>query len=107
MEIGLYGNPFQYSYEDFGCLVTGGTWYKCIWEMLTLYSVSLDISDTFCIKPARINDKPVIKAMFDVGFRDGQLQSIKVVCHFYGLLHLSNLTCCDGKTIDHSVFTQQ
>ena len=102
-----YGNPFKHPYEAFACLTTDGSWFKCLWELLDHYDVALELSSDFCLQPVRENDQTIVQAMYDAGFRGGQLQSIKVICHFLGLLHLSDLKVCDGYTLDHGIWSRQ
>ena len=48
----------------------------------------------------------MMSELWKLGFRGKDLESLNTVRKFLNLLHLSDLTACDGSTIDQSVYLE-
>jgi hypothetical protein len=47
MDIGMYGNPFEHTYNHFSFLATDGTWFRNLWELLNGFDVMATLGDEF------------------------------------------------------------
>jgi hypothetical protein len=56
IEVGLYGSPLQWSYEDFGHLLTESTWFWNLWQLVQLFKVDLSFRDEDRMHGVQEND---------------------------------------------------
>ena len=67
----------------------------------------IEVDQTRLIQPVRLHDRSVISEFRRIGFAGAQLVALKVVANFKCVLHLSDLACCDGVTVDNWVLTDE
>ena len=58
IEVGLYGTPLQWSFEDYGCLSTESTWFHNVWQLISLFSIEISFHETDMISGIRENEFP-------------------------------------------------
>jgi len=107
IEVGLYGNPFEWNYESFECLATDGTWFKNVWQLARRLDVEIELEEKYLNQPVRQNDRALIGEFHRIGFEGAALYALKVVANYKQVLHLSDIICCDGITIDRWAMTEE
>ncbi len=81
VEVGLHGNMFDYSFEDYGDLATHG-FFRNMWQLLQLFGVWFQLCNTFDIPLLRQDHRAVMEAIVDTGiFLQGEHVRINRVCH--------------------------
>jgi hypothetical protein len=103
VEVGMYGNIFSRSWEEFNSLATKHTWYYNLWELCDRLGVELEVNEKYHNKPVRQGDRSVIDVAIEKGYRDKTLESINVVRKYLNLMHLSDLVHCDGRTLSEDL----
>jgi hypothetical protein len=107
IEVGLYGSPLDWSYEDYGNLSTQSTWFH---NLVTL-SQYFEANITFCkddtVQGLRENNCSLMSDFCCVGYRRKHLVSLNIVRRFRKILHLSDISKCDGTTLDDFVVLDQ
>jgi len=100
VEVGLYGNIFSYDYDSLGCLATDGTWFKNFWEFASHLDINIELSGEFHIEPVREGDSSFLQLLLRAGFNDAKtLVALNRIRKYKGLVHVSDGTDCDGRTI--------
>jgi hypothetical protein len=56
MDIRMYGNALSLNYKPFSVLVTDGTWFKNMWELLHDFNTTASFGTKNQINPAHIGD---------------------------------------------------
>jgi hypothetical protein len=41
LEVGLYGSPLQWQYEEYGTLLTDAMWFHNVWQLVSLSGVEV------------------------------------------------------------------
>ena len=67
VEVGMYGNMFSISWEEFKILATKHTWYYNLWELCHRLDVELEVDGKHHIKPVRQGDRLVIDVTIEKG----------------------------------------
>ena len=107
VEIGLYGNVFQMAFADFGLLATSSTWFQLFWELGDYLDIKVSLHASYHIQPVRESDRALMEEFAHAGFAHKDLVSLNTVRKYKQLLHLSDIVCCDGKTIDRDILTRE
>jgi hypothetical protein len=105
IKVGLYGTPMQSSYNDFGHLSTDGTWFQNLWLLVSVYEVNITFLTEDVIQRIRDNNLLLVSEFFWIGYRGKQLASLNIVCCFQNLLHVSDITRCNGLSLDNFVIS--
>ena len=100
LEVGVYGNVFSAKYSVFCDLIEDGTWFKHLWQLLDMLRVRLVVSADFQISPVRTGDRSIMDMISAVVKDKSTLQSVQVVRHDLGVVHLSDILRCDGRSVD-------
>jgi hypothetical protein len=103
VEVGLYNNPFQWSYTDYGHLLTDSTWFKNPWQLLYCFEAELQIQETDQVSGIREGDRSLISDFFWLGYRSKDLGSLNIVRRCSNLIHVLDIIKCDGKTLDEFI----
>jgi hypothetical protein len=103
VEYGLYGSPLNWNYKDYGHLATKDTWFRNLWELMDEFDASLTMQDVDQLLGAREDDGPLTAEFHRVGYRDLDLEALNVVQRHRNLLHLSDISKSDGRTLDKFV----
>ena len=106
IEVGVYGNMFALDWSKYKCLATEHTWYYNLWELCHRLGVTIELEKKQYMGPVREGDKSIIQIAMDRGMGSAQLEMINTVRKHLGLLHVSDLTLCDGKTLCDGLFDQ-
>ncbi len=69
MEVGLYDNPFQWSYTDYGHLATDSTWFKNLWQLLHSFEAELQIQDSDQVSGIREGNRSLISNFLGGGIK--------------------------------------
>jgi hypothetical protein len=56
MEVGLYGSPLHWSYDDYGQLATEATWFHNLWQLVHTFKVDLCFQEDNQVKGFREGD---------------------------------------------------
>ena len=100
IEVGLYGSPFQWSYDDFGQLATDSTWFQDLWCLTHAFSADVSFRDEDMVRGVRENDRSLMSEFHRIGYSGKELASLNIVRHYRNLFHLSDISKCDGVTLD-------
>ena len=100
LEVGLYGNIFSENYNEYGGLATDNTWYKNFWEYSRHLDIEVKFHAQFLLHPAREGDRSLTELFSCAGFVGRDLEALTIFRHFKCVVHLSDILCCDGKTVD-------
>ena len=103
LEIGL-GNFLGKKFSRHKVLASH-SWFKVLWELLDYYKVTLTLTDTI-ISPVRHQDHPLMELIIDILPRH-HWAAFNKVRHFYKVYFMSQITRCDGKTIDPAFITSR
>jgi len=101
IEVGLYGNIFSYDYDALGCLATDGTWFKNFWEYASHLKVNVELSGDYHYDQVRAGDSSFLQLLIRGGFSDPKiLLRLNRMRKYKGIVHVSDTTSCDGRTIE-------
>ena len=100
IEVGLYGSPFQWSYDDFGQLASDSTWFQDLWCLTHAFSADVSFRDEDMVRGVRENDRSLMSEFHRIGYSGKELASLNIVRHYRNLFHLSDISKCDGVTLD-------
>lgn len=106
IEVGLYDNIFLLDYNQLSCLATDGTWFKQFWNLCSFYSVEFSVREDFHIKPVRENDRSIMGELATLGLDSSTLESCNIVRMSHDVVHMSDLTYMDGRTINRRHFSR-
>ena len=107
IEVGLYGNVFSHDYEKYARLSTDGTWFKNFWETASHLRIDIALREDVHIRPVRERDGSITEALVRAGYSGLDLELLGTVRKHKCLIHLSDLTYCDGVTIDQEIFSRR
>ena len=79
VEVGIYGNNFSRSWEDFKILTTKRTWYYNLWELCHRLDVELEVHENHHIRPVRQGDRSINDVAIEKRYKEKPLDSITVV----------------------------
>ena len=106
IEVGLYGNTMSYDYKKHSMLVTNNTWFKNVWELTSYFKVRLNFDDEFHLKAVRRGDKSLMAEFMRIKkFTQSDLVSLNIMRMHKKVIHTSDITLCDGKTIKSEMLT--
>jgi hypothetical protein len=105
--VALYGSPLDWNYNDYGKLNTPLTWFSNLWELVHYFKSVITFRDDEILLGARENDRALMSEFYRLGYRNKELVSLNIVRHFCNLFHLSDISKCDGVTLDEYVLTNQ
>jgi hypothetical protein len=97
LEIGLGGNFLEKDYNRYNVLASH-TWFKVLWDLLDHYKVKLILMNT-TITPPRERDYPLMEHVIQTLPRH-HWTAFNRVRRFYKVYFMSQITRCDGKTIN-------
>ena len=103
VEVGMYGNIFSRSREEFKILTTKHTLYYNLWELCQRLDVELEVDGKHLIKPVQQGDQSICDVATEKGYSGKDLDSINIVQKYLNLIHLSGLVLYDGKTLPDEV----
>jgi ribonuclease HI len=107
VEVGLYGSPLDWSYEDYGHLATGETWFGNLWHLVHVFGVRLSFRSEDTVTRVRAHDRSLISEFFRIGYKGRDLAALNVVRRFRNLLHMSDIAKADGTTLDDFVLSDR
>ncbi|KAL3780888.1 hypothetical protein HJC23_009934 [Cyclotella cryptica] len=99
IDIGLSGNFLCRDYKKFQKLATH-TWFKTLWEYLHRYGVKLELSGVD-VPLIRQRDRVLMEEVIDL-IPPHQWPSFNRARKYYKVYFVSQLTLCDGITVDPS-----
>ncbi len=105
MEIGLYGNTFSYDYTMISDLVTDGTWFKNVWELLNEFQVTAVFGREHQLAPIRSGDCSLMN-LFLQHYRSRDLESLNVFCQHKKAIHVLCINLSDRCTVNPNSLTQ-
>jgi hypothetical protein len=107
MEVGLGGNIFGKCFKSLGHLASHG-FFRNLWELAWRYKTVPRIYDKCDLPVLRSNDCMMMDAVYDTSiFTSKELGQINRVRHHKKISSLGDLTCCDGRTIRHDMYTTE
>ncbi len=105
IEVGLYDNPFMWSYADYGKLFLDATWFQNLWLLASKYEATIIVCDKDLAQGIQEHDRSLMSEFFNLGYRKNDLVSLNIVCRFQNLLHVSNIVKC-RRTINEFVTSE-
>jgi hypothetical protein len=103
VEVGLYSSPFDWSYKDVGHLATESTWFCDFWNLVHTFAVDVLFRTDDLAHGVRKNNQSLMSEFYRIGYRGKELLALNIVCHYCNLLHLSDISKCDGVTLDEYI----
>jgi len=107
IEVGLYGNIFSQDFSRYHFVATKDTWFRNFWELGQYLGVDVVLHEDAQLKPVREGDRSLIEVFSSLGYAGHTLIALNVMKNYHNVLHLSDLTCCDGRTIDGTVLSRE
>jgi hypothetical protein len=104
INIGMYGNLFSLNFELYSILVTNGTWFKNMWELLHKFKTIATFSADNHIHPVQVGDRSLMQG-FSCFYGRCNLQTLNIYQQYKKSIHLSCLVLCDDHTIDKECLT--
>jgi hypothetical protein len=74
-----------------------GTWFQNLWLLVSVYE---DM-----VQGRREKDQLLVSEFFWIGYCGKQLASLNIVRYFKNLLHVSNITRCNGLSLNNFVIS--
>ena len=105
LETGLAGNFLNRNYSRLNTLATH-SWFKLLWELIHYYKVSVEFPDDVSIPKLREWDRVLMEIIITI-LPPSQWTAFNRVRKFHKIYFLSQLTLCDGKTIDPALLTSE
>ena len=105
IEVGLYGSPLNWKYDEYGTFSTEATWFQNLWQLVSTFGVEVTFRSADTIKGIQENDSSLMTEFFRIGYRNKQLESLNIVRRYRNLFHLSDISKCDGKSLDTFVLS--
>jgi hypothetical protein len=100
VEVGLYGSPLQWNFDYYGILSTDATWFKNLWQLISLFGVDISFDESDTVTGIRNNDVSLMSEFYRIGYKGKQLESLNIVRRYRNLFHLSDISMCDGRSLD-------
>ncbi len=69
------------------------------------FGVEVTFRSADSIEGIRENDSSLMTEFFRIGYRNKQLELLNIVRRYWNLLHLSDISKCDGKSLDTFVLS--
>jgi hypothetical protein len=107
VEVGLHGNIFDYSFENYGDLATHG-FFRNMWQLLQLVGAQFRKCNTFDILLLWQEDRAAMEAIVDTGiFSQRELVRMNRFCHHKKMHSIGDMTQCNGITVHPTMFLQE
>lgn len=103
LETGLAGNFLIRNYSRLNILATH-SWFKLLWELIHYYKVSVEFPEDVSIPPIREHDRVLMEDIIKI-LPPSQWIAFNRVRKFHKIYYISQLTLCDGKTIDPALLS--
>ncbi len=103
VEVGLYGSPFVWSYKDVGHLATESTQFRDLWNLVYTFAADVSFRTEHLVHGIWENDRSLMLEFYRIGYRGKDLLALNIVRHYRNLLHLSDISKCDGVTLDEYI----
>ncbi len=89
-----------WSYVDYGHLAREATWFKNLWHLVHTFEAELTFREEDLLHGVRENDCKLMLEFHWVGYRGQELAALNVVRCFRHLIHLSDISKCNGILLD-------
>jgi hypothetical protein len=103
VEVGLYGSPLDWSYEDFGHLAKESMWFCDFWNFVHSFAADVSFHTDDLVHGVWESDCSLMSEFYRICYRGKELLALNIVCHYRNLLHLSDISQCDGVTLDEYI----
>ncbi len=103
MEVGLYGSPLKWSYEECSHLATEATWFQNLWQLVHVFEVNISFCNEDMVDGVQENDRSLMSEFSRIGYKGKDLAGLNIVRQYRNLLHVSNISKFDGTTLDKFV----
>ena len=80
-------------------------WFKNLWQLAHHLKVTTELDSKYLLRPIRDNDRLIMGEFQRIGFKGSELSALKVVTNFKRVLHLSDIACYNGVTINNWALT--
>ncbi len=71
MEVGLYGSPLCWSYDDYGQLAMETAWFHNLWQLVHAFKVDLCFQEDNQVKGVQEGDQSLMAEFFRLGYQSG------------------------------------
>jgi hypothetical protein len=103
VEVDLYSSPLDWNDKDYGHLSTAATWFHNLWNLTYLFNATLTFWMEDQVHSTWEHDRPLMSESFRVGYCGNDLAALNNICCFRNLIHLSDISKCNGITLDEFV----
>ena len=100
LKLGLYGNIFSASYNQYARLATDNTWFKSFWEYSQDLGIAVTLHPWYLLHPAQVGNESLTENFSLLGYAGNDICALNIIKHFKGVVHLSDILLCDSKTVD-------
>ena len=76
---------------------------RSLWEYQSKYEVTLELDEQYHFKPVRVGDGSLMALFFQFPFDHRQAERFNRVRHFKGVVRVSDIISCDGRTVEPSM----
>ncbi len=95
----------DWSYKDFGHLEMESTWLCDFWNLVHSFAVDISFRTNDPVHGVWENDRSLMLEFFRIGHRGKELLALNIVRHYHNLLHLSDISKCDGVTLGEYILS--
>ena len=99
----MFGDILAQDYNRYGCMATNGTWFANLCEYLSKYGVTIELDEQYHFKRVRVGDGSLMALFFQFPFDHRQAERFNRVRHFKGVVRVSDIISCDGRTMEPSM----
>jgi hypothetical protein len=103
MKVGFYESPLKWSYEEYGHLATYATWFQDLWQMVHVFKVNISFRDEDMVGGVQEHNRSLILEFSWMGYKGKELAAPNIVWCYRNLLHVSNISKCNGITLNKFV----
>ena len=103
VEVGLYGSLLEWSDKDFGHLATESMWFCNFWNLLHSFATDVSFRKKDLVHGVWENDRSLMSEFFRIGYRGKELLALNIVHHYHNLLHLSDISKCNGIALNEYI----
>jgi hypothetical protein len=107
VKVGLHGNIFDYSFDNYGDLATHG-FFQNMWQLPRMFGVKFRIHDTFDIPLLCKDNHTIMDLVADTGiFSKSELVRLNRFQHHKKVYSIEDLTQCNGLKVDPVMFLRE
>ncbi len=79
------------------------TWFCDLWNLVHTFAADVSFRTEDLVHGVWENDQSLMLEFYRIGYQGKDLLALNIVRHYRNLLHLSNISKCDGVTLDEYI----